>query len=71
MGHRMCQLLATLCVASSLALTALGGSDLPSEFHLRTLCFSRLLQPSRALLVTRFLYPLLQLAPCVRSRRGG
>jgi hypothetical protein len=27
MGHRVCQLLATLCVASSLALLALGGSD--------------------------------------------
>jgi hypothetical protein len=27
MGHRMHQLLATLCVASSLALVAMGGSD--------------------------------------------
>jgi hypothetical protein len=28
MGHRMCPLQATICVASSLALVALGGSDL-------------------------------------------
>jgi hypothetical protein len=28
MGHRVCQLLATLCVASSLTLVALHGSDL-------------------------------------------
>jgi hypothetical protein len=28
MGHQVCQLLATLCVASSLALVALGGSNL-------------------------------------------
>jgi hypothetical protein len=27
MGFRVCQLLAALCVASSLALVALGGSD--------------------------------------------
>jgi hypothetical protein len=27
MGHRLRQLLATICVASSLALVALGGSD--------------------------------------------
>jgi hypothetical protein len=34
----MRQLLATLCVASSLTL---GGSDLSTEFRLRTLRFSR------------------------------
>jgi hypothetical protein len=28
MGHRMHQLLATLCVVSSLTMVALGGSDL-------------------------------------------
>jgi hypothetical protein len=31
MGHWMRQLLATLCVASSLALVALGGSDLTRQ----------------------------------------
>jgi hypothetical protein len=37
----MHQLLATLCVASSLALVALGGSGPSSEFHLQTLSFGR------------------------------
>jgi hypothetical protein len=37
MRLQMHQLLATLCVTSLLALVALGGSDLPSGFHLRTL----------------------------------
>jgi hypothetical protein len=41
MGHWMRQLLATLCVASSLALVALGGSNLTGWFHLRTLSFGR------------------------------
>jgi hypothetical protein len=27
MGHRLCQLLATICVASSLTVVAPGGSD--------------------------------------------
>jgi hypothetical protein len=40
MGHWMHQLLATLCVASFLALVALGGSDPSSGFRLRTLSFS-------------------------------
>jgi hypothetical protein len=33
----MCQMLATLCVALSLALVALGGSDPTSRFHFKTL----------------------------------
>jgi hypothetical protein len=36
---RKCQLLATLCVALSLALFALGGADPTGEFCLRTLGF--------------------------------
>jgi hypothetical protein len=39
MQCRVRQLLATLCVASSLTLVALGGSDLIGQFHLRTLSF--------------------------------
>jgi hypothetical protein len=39
MGYRMHQLLATLYVASSLALEALGGSDPSSGFHLCTLSY--------------------------------
>jgi hypothetical protein len=39
MGLWMRQLLVTLCVASSLALVALAGSDLTSGFCLRTLSF--------------------------------
>jgi hypothetical protein len=35
----MYQLLATLCVTSSLALVALGGSDPAGGFHLQTLSF--------------------------------
>jgi hypothetical protein len=38
MGYQMCQLLATLCVASSLAL---GSSNPYSGFCLQTLSFSR------------------------------
>jgi hypothetical protein len=45
MGPRVCQLLATLwhtlCVALSLTLFALGGTDPASEFYLRTVSFSR------------------------------
>jgi hypothetical protein len=41
MVPRMCQLLATLCVTSSLALFALGGPDPTSKFHLRTLSYHR------------------------------
>jgi hypothetical protein len=41
MGLWMGQLLATLCVASSLALVALGGSDLSGGFCLRILSFGR------------------------------
>jgi hypothetical protein len=37
----MCQLLATLCVTSSLTLVTLGGSDPSSGFRLLTLSFSR------------------------------
>jgi hypothetical protein len=37
MGPRMHQMLATLCVTSSLALVALGGRDPTSGFHLETL----------------------------------
>jgi hypothetical protein len=33
----MCQMLATLCVASSLTLVALGGSNLIGKFRLGTL----------------------------------
>jgi hypothetical protein len=39
MGPQMRQLLATHCVASSLALVALGGSNPSSGFGLRTLSF--------------------------------
>jgi hypothetical protein len=41
MGPRMHQLLATLCVASSLALVALGSSDLTFGFCHRILSFGR------------------------------
>jgi hypothetical protein len=41
MGHRVHQLLAILCVASFLALVALGSSDLIGEFCLQTLSFGR------------------------------
>jgi hypothetical protein len=41
MGPQMCLLLATLCVASSLALFALGYSDLTGGFCLRTLSCHR------------------------------
>jgi hypothetical protein len=37
----MCQMLATLCVTSSLALVALGGSDPTGMFHLGTLSVGR------------------------------
>jgi hypothetical protein len=37
----MCQLWVTLCVSSSLALVALGGSDPTGGFHLQTLSFGR------------------------------
>jgi hypothetical protein len=37
----MCQLLATLCVASSLTLVALDGSDSTGGFYLQTLSFGR------------------------------
>jgi hypothetical protein len=39
MGHRVCQLWAILCVASSLALVALGDSDSIGGFCLQTLSF--------------------------------
>jgi hypothetical protein len=42
----MRQLLTTLCVASSLILVTLGGSDPPSGFHLQTLGFSKPPPPS-------------------------
>jgi hypothetical protein len=41
MGPRMRQLLATICVASSLALVALGGSDPIDGFRIGTLSFGR------------------------------
>jgi hypothetical protein len=41
MVHRVRQLLATLCVASSLALVALGGSNTIGGFCLRILSFGR------------------------------
>jgi hypothetical protein len=41
MGSRMRQLLATLCVALSLALFAQGGADLADRFCLKTLSYSR------------------------------
>jgi hypothetical protein len=41
MGPRVCQLLPTLCVALSLALSALGGADPTGGFFLRTLSFNR------------------------------
>jgi hypothetical protein len=41
MGLQMRQLLSTLCVASSLALFALGGSDPTGEFRLQTLSFGK------------------------------
>jgi hypothetical protein len=41
MGSQVHQLLATLCVALSLALFTLGGTDPTDEFCLRTLCYSR------------------------------
>jgi hypothetical protein len=39
MGHRMRQVMATLCVASFLTLVALDGSDPSSGFHLQTLSY--------------------------------
>jgi hypothetical protein len=41
MGLWLCQLGVTLCVASSLALVALGGSDPSGGFRLRTLSIGR------------------------------
>jgi hypothetical protein len=41
MGLRMCQLLATICVTSSLALVTLDGSDLTRESRLQTLSFGK------------------------------
>jgi hypothetical protein len=41
MGLQMHHLLATLCVASSHALVALGSSDLTRGFRLQTLSFGR------------------------------
>jgi hypothetical protein len=41
MGLQMHQLLATICVASFLALVALGNTDPTGGFHLRTLSFGR------------------------------
>jgi hypothetical protein len=41
MGHRVCQLWAILCVASSLALVAPGDSDSIGGFFLQTLRFHR------------------------------
>jgi hypothetical protein len=41
MGHKVRQLLAILCIASSLALDALGGSDPTDGFRLQTLSFGR------------------------------
>jgi hypothetical protein len=40
MGPRMCYMLATLCVASSLAMVALDSSDLTGGFCLGTLSFA-------------------------------
>jgi hypothetical protein len=40
-GPQVCQLLATLCVALSLALFALGGADPTGGFCLRNLSFSK------------------------------
>jgi hypothetical protein len=57
--HQMRHLLATLYVASSLALVALSCSNPSSGFRLRTLSFSR---PSPAIggpLEIQHLYPLL------------
>jgi hypothetical protein len=41
MGYLMRQLLATICVASSLTLVALDSSDPSNGFLLRTLSFSK------------------------------
>jgi hypothetical protein len=41
MGHKVRQLLAILCIASYLALVALGGSDPTDGFRLQTLSFGR------------------------------
>jgi hypothetical protein len=40
-GSQMCHLVATLCVALSLALFALDVTDLTSGFCLRTLCYRK------------------------------
>jgi hypothetical protein len=71
MGHQMRQLLVTLCVASSLALVALGGSDPSSGFRLQSLSFS--MPPAiEGPVGDMALYPLLvQLVRCTRSRGGG
>jgi hypothetical protein len=39
----VCQLLATLCVALSLTLFALGGVDPTEGFYIQTLSFSRVM----------------------------
>jgi hypothetical protein len=64
----MHQLLATLCVASSLALVALDDSNPCSGFQLQTLSFSR--PPSYRGLIGDTMYASLvsQLERCVRSR---
>jgi hypothetical protein len=41
MGLRLRQLLATICVASSLTLVTLGGSDQSSWSRFQTMSFSR------------------------------
>jgi hypothetical protein len=41
MGHWVCQLLVILCIALSLALVSLGGSDLLGGFCLQTLSFGK------------------------------
>jgi hypothetical protein len=56
-GIRKCQLLATPCVALSLALFALGDSDLTGGFHLGTLSIGRPLSNHWANFVYGFRIP--------------
>jgi hypothetical protein len=52
MGPYVCPLLATLCVALSLTLFALGGVDPTEGFYIQTLSFSRVMIIVRPILDT-------------------
>jgi hypothetical protein len=69
MGPWVCKLLATLCVALSLALFALGRADLVGGFFLRTLSFSRPMTSVRPILATVVVSHAVEGQICKESRR--